>query len=477
MTFTDPLDRPLYPVDAEAPALIEVEAAPHEKLPPGEWMRQNLFSTWYNTALTIVFSIIILVAFVSLLRFVLGADWEIVRRNLALATIGRFPRTDLWRPWTSLFIIFATMGLASGAAAAGAAERAREAGLEHDTSSLLDLLRRFWPVLLFLVVILQFTRTLMPTLLTIGLLATVIASRYLGLWLPATARRWTWVAVVIGVMMSFRVIDGFGGTGLSIPSWQELVLLAVLAGAAAWYRRWDLIIGLAVIVVAIKVPLAAGGVGIDEWGGLQLTLFLTVAGITLAFPLGLLLALGRRSNLFAVRWLSITYIEFIRGVPIITLLLVAQFFLGFFLPRDFDTPSLVIRALAVLALFTAAYIAEIVRGGLQGVDVGQEEAGLALGLPAPAVMRLIVLPQALRAVIPSMVGQFISLFKDTSLVAIIALTDLLRFSQLANSQSDFVGRSLAPITLAFVGFVYWVGSYTMSRESRRLERKLRVGEQ
>ena len=474
MTFTDPADRPIYPADADAPALIEEDAPPHGKLTAGEWVRQNLFNSWFNSVLTVVFGALILWVLISLASFVLGADWEIVRRNLALATIGRFPRTDLWRPWTGMFILAATIGLASGTTAAGAADRARDAGLEPETSSLRELFRRFWPVVLFAVVILQFTRTWGPTLLTIGLFATLVAARYLGLWLPAAARRWTWVAVVIGIMMSFRVVDGFGGPSFSVT---EVVILAILAGAAAWYRRWGLLVALAVIVVAMKIPLAEGGVGIDEWGGLQLTVFLTVAGITLAFPLGLLLALGRRSNLPAVRWLSITYIEFIRGVPIITLLLVAQFFLGFFLPSGFDPPALVSRALIVLSLFTAAYIAEIVRGGLQSVERGQIEAGLALGLATPAVMRLIVLPQALRAVIPSLVGQFISLFKDTSLVAIIGLTDLLRFSQLANAQGDFVGRNLAPFTLAFVGFVYWVGSYTMSRESRRLERKLRVGEQ
>jgi general L-amino acid transport system permease protein len=217
-------------------------------------------------------------------------------------------------------------------------------------------------------------------------------------------------------------------------------------------------------------------VGLDDWGGLQLSLLLAASGIILAFPLGILLALGRRSSLAGVRTVSIGFIEFVRGVPLITLLLSANFFLGFFLPVGSDTPSLVGRAIVVITLFSGAYIAEIIRGGLQAVPKGQSEAAQALGLSPLQTSRFVVMPQALRAVLPAMVGQFISLFKDTSLVVIIGLTDLLRFSELANAQPEFVGRELGAITLTFVGFIYWIGSYTMSRESRRLEKKLGVGE-
>jgi general L-amino acid transport system permease protein len=196
----------------------------------------------------------------------------------------------------------------------------------------------------------------------------------------------------------------------------------------------------------------------------------------LAFPLGLLLALGRRSSLPVVRAASVAYIEFFRGVPLITLLLMGQFMIGFFFPPGFNIPSGLARALIAIVVFEAAYVAEIVRGGLQAVPRGQYEAAQALGLTVWKMTRLIVLPQALRAVIPAMVGQFISLFKDTSLLAIIGFFEVLNVAQTVTTQPDFLGQGLHAVTLAFVGFMYWVGSYTMSRESQRLERRLGIGE-
>jgi general L-amino acid transport system permease protein len=207
----------------------------------------------------------------------------------------------------------------------------------------------------------------------------------------------------------------------------------------------------------------------------MLNIFLTIAGIIFAFPLGVALALGRRSSLPVVRGFSVGYIELIRGVPLITLLLMAVFALGFFLPRDLR-PGQVTRVLIVITLFEAAYIAEVVRGGLQSVPRGQTEAAQSLGLPTWKTTRLIILPQALRATIPAMVGQFISLFKDTSLVAIVGLSDVLGASALANSQPQFNAQGLARITLPFVALAFWAGSFAMSREARRLERRLGIGE-
>jgi general L-amino acid transport system permease protein len=213
----------------------------------------------------------------------------------------------------------------------------------------------------------------------------------------------------------------------------------------------------------------------DRWGGLLLTAFLAVAGILLSFPLGVLLALGRRSKLPAVRLVCTVYIELIRGVPLITILFMSAFALGFFLPPGSERPSLVTRALVALVLFTAAYVAEIVRGGLQGVPLGQIEAAQAVGLSPLKTTRLIVLPQALRSVIPGLVGQFISLFKDTSLVFIVGLSELLAVAQNITKQPDFVAQGLFVETLVFAAFVYWAGSYWMSRESQRLETRLGVG--
>jgi general L-amino acid transport system permease protein len=202
-------------------------------------------------------------------------------------------------------------------------------------------------------------------------------------------------------------------------------------------------------------------------------LFTSVVGISLGMPVGILMALGRKSDLPVLKTFSVIFIEFIRGVPPIALLLFSNLMLRLFLPGG--RPADLTLAIIVITGFSAAYIAEIVRGGLQAVPKGQTEAAQASGMSASAVQRLIVLPQALRAVIPAMVGQFIALFKDTSLLSIIGILEFLRVSDTSNAQPDFVGKGLAPITYLFVAIGYWAFAYTMSKESRRLETKLGVG--
>lgn len=202
------------------------------------------------------------------------------------------------------------------------------------------------------------------------------------------------------------------------------------------------------------------------WSGLLLTIMLTVVGIVASFPLGVLLALGRRSDLPIIKLLSTIYIEVIRGVPLISILFLAQVMLPLFLPGvAIDT---VIRAMAAVTLFSAAYLAEIVRGGLQAIPHGQVEAAQALGLNPGLVTTLIVLPQALRIVIPAIVGQFISLFKDTSLVSIITLLDLLGITDAAISQSPSFQFHKMEAYL-FVGAIYFAFSYVLSSAARRIE--------
>jgi general L-amino acid transport system permease protein len=229
--------------------------------------------------------------------------------------------------------------------------------------------------------------------------------------------------------------------------------------------------------VSLQIVIGGGDqTGWDDWGGLHLVVSATVAGIALAFPLGLLLALGRRSSLPAIRIVSTGYIEAFRAVPLVTLLFLGQYMIGFMFPNTIEPPSFLVRAVIAITLFEAAYIAEIVRGGLQAVPRGQVEAAQAIGLSPVGVMRLVVLPQALRAVIPAMVGQFISLFKDTSLLAIVGFFELIQVSDAVTKQDAFRGQGLRPLALAFVGLIYWAGCSTMSRESQRLERRLGVGE-
>jgi len=351
-----------------------------------------------------------------------------VRRNLRLFMVGRFPTDELWRVWTAAYLIAVGVGFAFGAAARLAIDPAVEAtaGTRRRPSPV-SAVRRFWPLILGAVAVLSLTRTVVPTILLGGLVVALVGARAAGNRLPRRWARWSWP------------------------------LLALL------------------LLAALQVVVAFDGVGWDAWGGLQLTLFVTVAGIVLAFPIGLVLALGRRSRMRAVRWLSVAYIELFRGVPLITLLFLGQFVIFFMVPTYVDPPGLLVRALIAIVAFEAAYIAEVVRGGLQAVPKGQYEAAQALGLSPFAMMRRIVLPQALRAVIPAIVGQFISLYKDTSLLGIIGIFEILRVSGVVVTQSDFLGQGLDAVTLTFVGFLYWVGCYTMSRESRRIEHRLGVG--
>lgn len=213
-------------------------------------------------------------------------------------------------------------------------------------------------------------------------------------------------------------------------------------------------------------------VGTNLWGGLLLTFLLTAVGILFSFPLGVLLALGRRSELPIIRWSSVAYIELVRGVPLITILFMAQLILPLFLPANM-TIDRILRAMVGITLFSAAYLAENVRGGLQAIPKGQFEAAQALGLNGAQAMIFIILPQALRLIIPILVGQFIAVFKDTALVAIVGLLDLVGIAKTVLAQPDFLG--LQREVYAFISLIYWVLSYGMSYLSQRLEEKLGVG--
>ncbi len=397
----------------------EPERHDQRRVPPGEWVRDNLFNSVLNGILTVVFGVIVVYALFRALRFVfVSARWEVVEANLTNLMVGLYPRSALPRVWLALGILAVAAGLG-----AGAASRRR-----RTSASRLDALKRSAPALVGLLVILSFTRTPLPALLTAAVLAVAGLS-----WL--------------------------GGSRLPERFSRRLPLVYVAAVFAAYLAMT-----------------AAGGPGIDRWGGFLLTTSVAVGGIVLSFPLGVLLGLGRRSSFPAVRTFCVGYIEIIRGVPLITLLFIGSVTIGLFLPPGFNRPELVTRGLVVIILFTGAYLAETVRGGLQSVPVGQTEAAKAIGLSPLKTTFLIVLPQALRNVIPTLVGQFISLFKDTSLLAIIGLIELLGIAQAILFQGDFRGQGLQGETLAFAAFLYWVSCYSMSRAAQRLERRLGVGE-
>jgi len=244
--------------------------------------------------------------------------------------------------------------------------------------------------------------------------------------------------------------------------------------------RWKLGLGLFILVgyPIIVFFLFSGGIfGLEyvetsRWGGLTLTLVLASVGMAASFPLGILLALGRRSTMPIVKSVSVVFIEFWRGVPLITVLFMSSVMLPLFLPEGTHFDKL-LRAMIGIALFQSAYMAEVVRGGLQAIPKGQYEAAQALGLSFWKSMGLIILPQALKLVIPGIVNTFIALFKDTTLVLIIGLFDMLAMIEAALADPNWLGYAIEGLT--FAAFVYWVFCFSMSRYSMARERKLHTG--
>ena len=395
------------------------------------WVRRNLLRTKLDVLLTVVFGAIGLLVLFYIFRFVfITARWEIVRVNLKLLLVGRWPVEHLGR----IAVVMITLGLWGGIIAglirAGQRRRGTAGPDLRPWPKAIDLSRRFGLLTATCLLILALSTTSGPWLLASGTLTAALMGR--------------WGGSKIGSMTLARPMVRIGRVVLLAT---PVILFLYLVSAVAFAR----------------------------WEGFLFNLTAAAAGIILSFPLGVLLALGRRSSLPLLRSLSIGYIEFVRGSPLYVLLLLANVSLEFFVPSAL-APSKPVRAVITFTLFTAAYLAEIVRGGLQSVPRGQEEAAKALGLSPYRQMTRIVLPQALRNVIPAQIGQFISLFKDTTLAGLALGTfDLLSGGQAITQQDSFRGQGLIVEALVFVGFLFWVGSFTMSRESQRLERKLGVG--
>jgi general L-amino acid transport system permease protein len=326
--------------------------------------------------------------------------------------IGLYPREQIGRVWLTIFILAALLGLSWGvwkSAARGFALMGLGAGL---------------------------------TFIAIAL--------YFG-W-----DVWSEWALAVSILLVFSLIGRYLPRG------------ALIAGIA-WFLYFPLVFFLiaGTPYIATLPPVPS-----NLWGGLLLTLLLTIVGNLGALPLGILLALGRRSKLPIIRYFSIGYIELIRGVPLITILYMAAVLLPYFLPLDIR-PDQVVRAMIGLIMFEAAYQAENVRGGLQAIDRGQYEAAHALGLSASQTTVFIILPQALRAVIPALFNSFISLFKDTSLVAIIGLFDVVRIARSILAQSEWLGTHREVFLFAFV--IYLVFNLAFTYGSRRMEEALGVG--
>lgn len=269
--------------------------------------------------------------------------------------------------------------------------------------------------------------------------------------------------------------------------WRVDIFFAMLAFGAAWLLwldapRRDLGAMYFFVVVPICSFILLHGASflglpvIDTalWGGILVTIVVSAVGIVVSLPLGILLALGRRSHMPAVRLFSVLFIEFVRGVPLITVLFMASVMLPLFVSEDLS-PDKLLRALIGIALFAAAYMAEVVRAGLQAIPRGQDEAGRALALHYWQRMGLIILPQALRITIPNIVNTTIGMFKDTTLVFIVGIFDLLKTIEAARIDPKWATPVTSPTGYAFAAIFYWVFCYGMSRYARHVEARLASG--
>ena len=409
------------------------QPVPGQRLPPSitevgviGWMRGNLFSSWFNTVLTFVSAAIIVLALLYGLRWVItGADWTVIGVLGGQMVIGQYNtegscpgQNCFWRPQAALLLVSVLLGLVWGMLGGGVAKR-----------------------------------------LGIG----VVAALTLFAFLPYS----------------------FDRMGVDVRLLLAANTPALLAGWAVAHYFSMSVRGIVIYVVVafiVSVILMRGLPGIPglqpvlviHWGGLTLNLLLSVVGIGLSLPIGIALALGRRSNLPVVKLMCVVFIEVFRGVPLITLLFMSQVLVPLAFPEDFNSNSL-LRAGIIITLFSSAYMAENIRGGLQALHPGQAEAARALGLPGWQTTMLISLPQAIRNVIPAIVGQFISLFKDTTLVYIIGMLDVLEISR-AFIQGNTEYLSSAKEVFIFLALVFWIFTFTMSYVSGKVEEYLGVGQ-
>jgi general L-amino acid transport system permease protein len=259
------------------------------------------------------------------------------------------------------------------------------------------------------------------------------------------------------------------------------VMLAVGIVWLAWLKapRRDIgaiyffiVLPIASFILLSGMPLIGlAKIDTNFWGGILVSVVVATVGIVFSLPVGVLLALGRRSNMPTVRLFSVIFIEFVRGVPLITVLFMASVMLPLFVPETWS-PDKLLRALVGVAMFSAAYMAEVVRAGLQAIPKGQYEAAQAVGLGYWQMMRLIVLPQALRITIPNIVNNYISLFKDTTLVFIVGIFDLLKTIEAARIDPKWAAPSTSPTGYAFAAIFYFTCCYLMSRYARNMEARL-----
>jgi general L-amino acid transport system permease protein len=424
-----------------APSELPAIKPPRIQVGPIAWLRDNLFSSVGNSILTIIGIGLLYIALKGLITFAFinatwiakdgagcapndGACWPFVFAKFGQFMFGTYPFDERWRP---KLVYLLAIGALLPLMFTGMSEKR--------------------PVLCWL----------------IGIVAALILAKF------------AFAAFAPAFTAFDEMVD---------PVFLILVCLLAVATSLLEERigkKWFAIFFFGIFPI-IAFALLVGGkwtglrfVPTELWGGMMVTLVVATIGIVAAFPLGMALALGRRSTMPIIKSASIAFIEFIRGVPLITILFMSSVMLPLFLPPGWDIDKL-LRALIMVGLFSAAYLAEVIRGGLQAIPRGQFEAADALGLNYRQKVSLIILPQALKLVIPGIVNSFIGLFKDTSLVLIIGLFDLLGIVQKNMSDAKWYAPTTVMTGYLFAGFMFWLFCFGMSRYSMHVEHRLAAGD-
>ena len=416
---------------------------PSSMVGPIAWMRQNLFSSIGNSVLTVVCLYIVFQAVSAVVSWMVvtavftgtdgkacqidgaGACWPFITAKFGQFMYGRYPDAERWR--VNLTYIMAAVGLIPLLVPSMPGKKAAA----------------------------LFVFGIFP-----GIAYWLLTGSTPGVRFGSS---WDWIGVACTIAtLGLLIAPRFMGASASARSTATFLALPfaffAFPIALGWFLNYSGVPALPVVET-------------QYWGGMLITLVVATVGITLSFPIGIILALGRRSKMPLVRIASVCFIEFVRGVPLITILFMSSVMLPLFMAPGTNIDKL-LRALIGVSLFSGAYMAETVRGGLQAIPRGQFEAADALGLSYSKKMGLIVLPQALKVVIPNIVSSFIGLFKDTSLVLIIGLFDLLGIVQQNMSDSKWFSPSTAMTGYVFAGLLFWIFCFGMSRYSQFMERKL-----
>ncbi|MBW3245569.1 amino acid ABC transporter permease [Epibacterium sp. DP7N7-1] len=436
-------------------SFVRTEMLPPKDPPASEvgvvgWARANLFSGWFNSILTVVSLYFVIKILIGLIGWAWVPTWSatsLPECRVIFEELGRSGHNAgaCWgviaERWPQLLFGFYPNGYEEGTA---------------------DL--RWRPVLAFVLLFVALAPVLFSDKVPAKLIYFTAVYPFLMPWLLWGGTVWTPVSAALGFVLGYVVYKALAQSASE--------LIGLIVGVVAAFVWWLFVASLFSSALASVVPLALEPVESRQFGGFMLSITIGVVAIGLSLPIGIVLALGRQSDLLIVKTLCVGFIEFIRGVPLITLLFVASTLLNIFMPpgTNFD---IIMRVFIMVTLFASAYMAEVIRGGLAALPKGQYEGADSLGLNYWQAQRLIIMPQALKISIPGIVSTFIGVFKDTTLVSVIGLFDPLNLTNAIRADADWNG--LVWELYGFIALLFFVFCFGMSRYSMYLERKLQTG--